>query len=72
MGHPFSLSSQSFRNAASSGFVVLVTPALYFDASHPRGLAFILPDVIRHLRNQTPEDGWRFLFTGSRPRNLEP
>jgi O-antigen/teichoic acid export membrane protein len=33
MAIPFSVSSQSFRNAASSGFAALVIPALYFAAT---------------------------------------
>lgn len=33
MAIPFSVSSQSFRNAASSGFAALVIPALYFGAT---------------------------------------
>jgi glycosyltransferase involved in cell wall biosynthesis len=44
---------------------------LFSSANQPRKGAFIIPDVIRHLRTSTPENDWRFLFMGGIPPSLE-
>lgn len=45
---------------------------LFSSANQPRKGAFIIPDIIRELRNQAPRDSWRFLFMGGVPPKLEP
>jgi glycosyltransferase involved in cell wall biosynthesis len=45
---------------------------LFSSANQPRKGARIIPEVIRHLRNQVPRVNWRFLFMGGMPPHLEP
>jgi glycosyltransferase involved in cell wall biosynthesis len=45
---------------------------LFSSANQPRKGAFMIPDVIRHLRTAAPESDWRFLFMGGLPPTLTP
>lgn len=45
---------------------------LFSSANQPRKGAFIIPDVIRHLRAEAPETDWHFLFMGGLPPTLTP
>lgn len=45
---------------------------LFSSANQPRKGAFIIPDLIKQLRNQAPQINWRFLFVGGMPPRLEP
>ena len=45
---------------------------LFSSANQPRKGAFIIPEVITHLRNTHSRSKWRFLFMGGLPPSLEP
>jgi len=44
---------------------------LFSAANQPRKGAFIIPNIIEHLRSSAPDRNWRFLFMGGLPPNLE-
>jgi len=45
---------------------------LFSSANQARKGAFIIPDIIRHLRTAAPHSDWHFLFIGSLPPNIKP
>lgn len=57
---------------AELGLLPASKVVLFSSAHQPRKGASIIPNVIRHLRNQASEGGWRFLFMGGLPPDLEP
>ena len=62
---------QRQQTRAELGLHVSSKAILFSSANQPRKGAFIIPDVIRHLRTSTTENDWRFLFMGGTPPSLE-
>ena len=62
---------QRQQRRAELGLPVSSKAILFSSANQPRKGAFIIPDVIRHLRTSTLENNWRFLFMGGIPPSLE-
>jgi glycosyltransferase involved in cell wall biosynthesis len=56
---------------AKLGLLPANKAVLFSSAHQPRKGAFIIPDVIRYLRNQAPRANWRFFFMGGLPPTLE-
>lgn len=62
---------QRKQKRAELGLPVSSKAILFSSANQPRKGAFIIPDIIRHLRTSTLENDWRFLFMGGIPPSLE-
>ena len=57
---------------AKLGLLPASKAVLFSSANQPRKGAFMIPDVIRHLRTAAPESDWHFLFMGGLPPTLKP
>ena len=57
---------------AKLGLLPGTKAVLFSAANQPRKGAFIIPEVITHLRNTHSRSKWRFLFMGGIPPSLEP